>query len=147
MQRIAILDLGEATNHEQPGILPAQKFDLSDSVQKCLPLRIGWLLFGIGRRHVVGLHVGRRLLPPLSDRRIARIAERRLKINPPLLPILAVAADTVGLNEGSDAVLKRLLGVGLQRGEIPINPRLRQTSPSEDQHEPAEGLGPLKTAR
>ena len=95
----------------------------------------------------MGLHVGRRLLPPLSDRRIARIAERRLKINPPLLPILAVAADTVGLNEGSDAVLKRLLGVGLQRGEIPINPRLRQTSPSKDQHESAEGLGPLKTAR
>jgi hypothetical protein len=63
------------------------------------------------------------------------------------LPILAVAADTVGLNEGSDAVLKRLLGVGLQRGEIPINPRLRQTSPSKDQHESAEGLGPLKTAR
>ena len=50
------------------------------------------------------------------------------------------------LNEGSDAVLKRLLGVGLQRGEIPINPRLRQARPSEDQREPTKGFDQLKTA-
>ena len=77
----------------------------------------------------MGLHIGGRLLPPFGDRRIAWIAERWLEINTPLLPILAVAADAVGLSEGSDAVLKRLLGVGLKCGEISINPRLRQASP------------------
>ena len=94
----------------------------------------------------MGLHVGGRLLPPLSDRRIARIAERGLKINTPLLPILAVTADAVGLNEGGNTVLKRLLGVGLKCGEIRINPRLRQASPSEEQREPTKGFDQLKTA-
>jgi len=140
VQGIAVLDLGEASNHEQPGILPAEELDPADPIQKRLTLCVGWLLLGIGRRHVVGLHIGGRLLPPFCDGRLAGMAERRLKIDAPFLLILAVATNAVGFDEGGDALLKGLLGVGLKRGEISTTPRLRHASPCEQQQESTKGL-------
>jgi hypothetical protein len=61
------------------------------------------------------------------------MAERRLKIDAPFLLILAVATNAVGFDEGGDALLKGLLSVGLKRGEISIDSRLRHDSPCEEQ--------------
>ena len=146
VQRIAVLHLGEAANHEEPGILSTQVFDLVDPIQKRLTFGVGRLLFGVGRRHVVSLHVGGRLLPPFGDGRIARMAERRLKIDPSLLLVLPMAADAVGLDEGSDTLLEGLLGVGLKRGKIPTNGRLCHGRPHEKRHDPAQSPGQLKTS-
>ena len=140
VQRIPILDLGQAANHEQPRILAAEELDPVDPIQKRLSLGFGGLFFGFRRRHVVGLHVGGRLLPPFGDGRLAGMAERGLKIDAPFLLILTVAANAVGFDEGGHALLKGLLGFGLKRGEISITPRLRHASPSEEQHESTKGL-------
>ena len=80
------------------------------------------------------------------DGRIARMAERRLKIDPSLLLVLPMAADAVGLDEGSDPLLEGLLGGGLKRGEIPITPRLRGGSPREERQESEKSPDRVKTA-
>jgi hypothetical protein len=61
------------------------------------------------------------------------MAQCRLKIDTSLLLILAVATNAVGFDEGGDALLKGLLSVGLKRGEISIDSRLRHDSPCEEQ--------------
>src|SRR6185436_11596296 len=107
MQRVAILHLGQTPDHKGTWILRAEKLDLADPVQKLLTVLICWLLLRIFRRHVVGFHIGHRLLPPFAGRRFAGLLEGRSEVDSALLPILPVTTRAVGVNEWGDHLFER----------------------------------------
>ena len=93
MQRVAILHLGQTTDHKRTRILRAEKLDLADPIQKLLTLLIRWLLVRVLWRHVVGFHDGKRLLPPMAGRSFAGVLEGGSEVDATLL--------SLGLNDVS----------------------------------------------
>src|SRR5436189_2244774 len=120
MERVAILDLGQPTDHEGTGIFRAEKLDLAEPLQKLLTLRIRWLLVLIVGRHVVRFHDAKRLLPAPAGRGFAGLLEGRAEVDSALLPILPVTTCAVGSDEWGDYFFEGLPGIGLQRGEIRV---------------------------
>src|SRR5204863_9103039 len=102
MERVAILHLGQTPDHKSARIFRAEKLDLADPVQKLLTLLIRGLLVRAIRRHLVGFHIGHRLLPPFAGRRFAGLLAGRSKVDSALLSILPVTTRAVGVNEWGD---------------------------------------------
>src|SRR5437879_6441642 len=140
MQRVAILHLGQTTDHKRTRVLRAQKLDLADPVQKLLTLLIRWELIRAVRRHVVGFHLGQRLLPLFARRSFSGPLERRLEVDSALLFFLPVTARAVGVNEWGDNLFEALPGIGLQGGKIRIVPGFRCATQAQRQRKGNEGL-------
>src|SRR5579859_8017542 len=120
MQCVAILHLGQTTDHKRTRIFRAQKLDLADPVQKLVTLLSHWLLVRIFRRHFVGFHDGKRLLPPLAGSTFAGLLERWSEVNSTLLSILPVTARAVSVDEWSDHLFEGPLCIDLLRDELRV---------------------------
>src|SRR5436190_1275192 len=118
MKRVAILLLGQTTDHKQTRILRTEKLDLADPFQKLLTLLIRWLLVLVFRRHLVGFYHGNRLFPPFAGGSFAGLLECWSEVDSALLSILPVTARAVGFHEWRDHVFEGLPGIDLQCLEI-----------------------------
>lgn len=82
MEGVSILDLGQSADHEQIGILRAEKLDLPDPVLKVLAIPIRRLLVLVVWWHLVRLHVDDRLLPQSAGCGVSGTFQRSLKVDP-----------------------------------------------------------------
>jgi hypothetical protein len=126
MQRVAILDLRQTTDHKRTRIFRAKKLNLADPLQKLPTLFIRWLLLLVIWGHVVRLHDGKRLFPAVTGRSFGGFFEGGSEVDSALLPVLPVTPRAVGVDEWGDHVGEGLLGVCLQRREIPVVRRTRR---------------------